>query len=306
MDSVEAGYLWCCIVLTLAFATVLNFLALNFNFTMGKRKAVPAALHSEFTEYSSLIRALRTSNSLDVTSHITKPRPHNVASPPQHTPNGLDSDNDLSDEIGDQDCAATHSPSNAESSNRDDNADLPGSTCHSRDISPAVSGPSLSVEPPSRKRKRKSTPPSQPRRRDTWTRWPLLANDVYIPEWSLEDEIGILAANALKLQPRPPLFALQSRSPATGSGSGDTEGKDSEGDGDTASYLPHLTNAASTYLSTILALLVAHTPNRPQSQQNRIEPIGWRAVLNILSSCGNPSVANQKWVFTSLNFPVCP
>jgi hypothetical protein len=251
---------------------------------MGKRKPVPAALYSEFTEYSSLIRALRTSNSLDVTSHITKPRPYSVRDDSE-----LESDGDLSG-----------SPNNAESSSRLSNVDLPESAFHSRDISPAVSGPSSSVEPPSktnRKRKRNSTTPSRPRRRDVWTRWPLLANDVYIPEWSLEDEIGILAANALKLHPRPPLPVLRSESSTPSSDDEDTEDQDSQADGDAPSYLPPLTNAASNYLSTILALLVAHTPNRPQSQQNRIEPIGWQAVLNILSSCGDPSVANQKCVF---------
>jgi hypothetical protein len=265
-----------------------------------KRRPIPAALHSEFTEYSSLIRALRTSNSLDVTSHITKPRPYSVevSFSAQHTPDKLDSDDDLSNEIRDKDDDAVVTD---EISSRLCNVDLPGSVIHSRDTSPAISNPSSSAEPPSnlsnRKRKLSSTPPSRPRRRDAWTRWPLLANDVYVPEWNLEDEIGILAANALKRHPRPPLPVLQSQSPASGSEDSDEGNEENQGDGDTPSYLPPLTNAASTYLSTILALLVAHTPNRPRSQQNRIEPIGWRAVLDMLSSCGDPSVANQKCVF---------
>jgi len=217
---------------------------------MGKRKRIPAALHSELTEYSSLIRALRTTNSLDVTSHITKPRPYSV-------------------QISFPPCTSV------------------------------VSSPGLTVETPSnlssRKRKRSSGSPSRPRRRDAWTRWPLLANDVYVPEWSLEDEIGILAAQALKLRPHPPLPVFPSRSSTSNSNDGDNyEDEDDEDNGDAPSYLSPLTNAASTYLSTILALLVAHTPNRPLSQQNRIEPIGWRAVLDMLSSCGDPSVANQK------------
>jgi hypothetical protein len=266
---------------------------------MGKRKPVPARLHSELTEYSSLIRALRTSNSLDVTSHITKPRPYGVESSfsVQRTADELTSD-DLSDKSEDQDDHASPSPSD-DGRYKDPNVNLSGGASQSRDISP-VSGPSSSVEPPStivgRKRKRNSTTPS--RRRDTWTRWPLLASDVYIPEWSLEDEIRILAADALKLQPRPPLPDLPSQSCTTGSDNGDAEDDD-----DDTPYIPHLTNAASTYLSTILALLVAHTPNRPQSQQNRIEPIGWRAVLEILGSCGNPDVANQKCVSLSRTFP---
>ena len=38
---------------------------------MGKRTKVPAALHSELSEYASLLRALRTSNTLDLASQLT-------------------------------------------------------------------------------------------------------------------------------------------------------------------------------------------------------------------------------------------
>lgn len=34
--------------------------------------------------------------------------------------------------------------------------------------------------------------------RSTWTRWPLLKEDVYIPEWTLQDEIQILASKATR------------------------------------------------------------------------------------------------------------
>lgn len=247
---------------------------------MGKRKAIPAALHSEFTEYSSLIRALRTNNSLDVTSHITKPPPHGLETSLQ-IQHGLD---ELDDEFGGKDGDGFNDIEDGHESSNIETAPL------SREISPSASGPSSSVEPmSSRKRKRSSMTPSYPRRRNAWTRWPLLADDVYVPEWSLEDEISLLAANVLKLHPRPPLPVLPSQSFPS---SDDHD----QGDGDIPSYLPPLTHSASTYLSTILALLIAHTPNRPLSQQNRIEPIGWRAVLDMLSSCGDPSVANQKCV----------
>ena len=271
---------------------------------MGKRKHIPAALHSELTEYSSLIRALRTSNSLDVTSHITKPGPYNVqVSFPPRTSNKPDLDDDYTDEIVGQDDVPISNHSSVESNSvRHSEVDLLGSVSHSRDVSPVVSSPSLMLETPSnlssRKRKRGSRSPSRPRRRDAWTRWPLLAHDVYVPEWNLEDEIGLLAANALKLHPHPPLPVFPSKSSISGSNDdGDNnEDEDNEGNGDALSYISPLTNAASIYLSTILALLAAHTPNRPLSQQNRIEPIGWRAVLDMLSSCGDPSVANQKCV----------
>ncbi|GAW09555.1 hypothetical protein LENED_011718 [Lentinula edodes] len=37
-----------------------------------QRKRIPAALHSELTEYSSLLRSLRTNDNLDVTSQLTR------------------------------------------------------------------------------------------------------------------------------------------------------------------------------------------------------------------------------------------
>lgn len=34
--------------------------------------------------------------------------------------------------------------------------------------------------------------------RSTWTRWPLLKKDVYIPEWTLQDEVHTLASRATR------------------------------------------------------------------------------------------------------------
>lgn len=39
---------------------------------MARRQLVPTALHNELTEYSSLLRALRTTQTLDVTAHLTQ------------------------------------------------------------------------------------------------------------------------------------------------------------------------------------------------------------------------------------------
>ncbi|KAJ3754854.1 hypothetical protein EV360DRAFT_50798 [Lentinula raphanica] len=40
--------------------------------TKPQRKRIPATLHSELSEYSSLLRAIRTNDSLDVTSQLTR------------------------------------------------------------------------------------------------------------------------------------------------------------------------------------------------------------------------------------------
>ncbi|KAG6865173.1 hypothetical protein C0991_004721 [Blastosporella zonata] len=243
---------------------------------MGNRKLLPAALHSELTEYSSLIRALRASNTLDVTTHLTKA--------------GLGCDADDDDDT-DEDSPGFGVRGEAYQTEREYNTDTvanppTSSPCQSRDVSPS---PECSPEgrSGSHKRKRPSSSPPQQRRRDAWTRWPLLADDVHVPEWSLEDEIGHLAERALN---PPQLPRHETEQPDQGHDDLlDPEDIDTD-----PSYLPHLTLTASNHLSTILALLVAHTPNRPNSQQNRVEPMGWRAVLDVLSSCGDPSVADPK------------
>lgn len=43
---------------------------------MARRQLVPTTLRNELTEYTSLLRALRTSQTLDVTAHLTHPREH--------------------------------------------------------------------------------------------------------------------------------------------------------------------------------------------------------------------------------------
>lgn len=254
-------------------------------------KRVPAALHSELTEYSSLIRALRTSNTLDVTTHITKPhRTHD---------DGLNSEDDDSDsqEGGEDFPDLEKLDENDVETDAITNSNFPPSSVG--DPREASSQPASPPAGASKKRKRRSVSPSRPRRRDTWTRWPLLLNDVAIPEWSLEDEIGILVADSLKRYPRPPLPAMESADLDDHTSNNDDGLEDGDPD---QSYLPHVTSIVSNHLSTILALLVAHTPNRPHGQQNRIEPMDWRAVLDVLCSCGDPSVADQKCVPTSCSY----
>ena len=47
--------------------------------------------------------------------------------------------------------------------------------------------------------KKKVSPPKQ--KRDQWTRWPLLLDDLPIPEWDLEDEVAVIASRVVKSRP---------------------------------------------------------------------------------------------------------
>ncbi|KAJ7130257.1 hypothetical protein C8R44DRAFT_63224 [Mycena epipterygia] len=197
---------------------------------MGKRKRVPAALHSELSEYSSLLRALHTNDTLDVAKDITNPPKRQKPGP------------------------------RAEGSSNEPPAD-----------------PQSDAEQPKRKHTRK---------RDTWTRWPLLVTDIKVPEWGLEDEIEALMRLCLRNNPH---LAVEETLDA----------------GDTPPSLPHLAQSASNFLSSILALIALHTPARPQSMQDRLNPIGWQAVLDVLGSCGDPATVDAECV-RSREFSVNP
>lgn len=73
-------------------------------------------------------------------------------------------------------------------------------------------------------------------------------------------------------------------------------------DPDPPYYIPYLTAIMAKFLSTVFRILASHTPRRPASMQNRIEPLGWRSVIDVVVSCGIPEFANPKYVciFSSL------
>jgi hypothetical protein len=226
---------------------------------MGKsRKSVPAALHSELSEYASLLRALRTSDTLDLTSQLTKALPQPSTS--YETVDGADGDD------GEEDIRPTVSVSREDTPRALSASKLKGSSRRSS----------------SRKDKDK----------DNWTRWPLLEGYVHAPEFGFQDEIEMIASEALKLQQcqedpddddhLPAEDYIETRLPQ--------------------SFLDSLTLASSTHLSQILASLAAHVPLTEKSMQNRIKPIGWEGVLDIVAVSG---LVDPKSVIDPYNTPLC-
>lgn len=222
------------------------------------RQYIPTALHSELTEYSSLLRALRTNSILDVSHHLT-----------QH--------------------------GRADSSASED-SDQESHESSSTSEEPATGA----------KRKRRDETPLF-KKRDKWTRWPLLLNDLHKPPWSFQDEIAIIALQALKLFP-PPAFSKEPL-PSEDNSSDEVPSQDDDDsddqhedldmdvdDPDRQSYLKHVAMSASTFLSNVLMLLSSNTPPRPPSMQNRIEPLDWRSVLEIVSVYGDNNVVDERYV----------
>ena len=174
----------------------------------GKRKAVPTALRSELEEYSFLLRALRTSDTLDLSSQLIR------AARSSQTPEG------------DDDACGLPLAQTAEAS---------GSNQISR------------------------------KPKDNWTRWPLLIQDVPIPEWTLQDEVERLA-NRLLQPPNSP-------------------DEETEEYIDSAS-VKHLTLQTTEYLSHLFALIATHVPMVEGGMQNRLRPLNWENILAIVGTSG--------------------
>jgi hypothetical protein len=259
---------------------------------MGKRKRVPEKLHFELTEYSSLLRALRTRSALDVTTQLTRP-------PPNHW---QDDDTQLGSDLDDDD-EEDVSPSGSNIPNTS-SAPISGPSDLNHPSNKAFfQGPPANTSQET-KRKPKAKPPPK-KQRDTWTRWPLPVGDVIAPEWNLEDEVTLLAAQALKRNPPIPLpvFPEDGDPPAEqrqANQNKDDDALDLDGDEDDVdppSYIPYLVSSATECLAYILDIMATHTPARAPSLQNRIEPINWQSVLNALAARGNTRFMDAQYVF---------
>ncbi|KAJ3805135.1 hypothetical protein EV368DRAFT_51757 [Lentinula lateritia] len=198
-----------------------------------QRKRIPAALHSELTEYSSLLRSLRTNDTLDVTSQLTRYFNHTGKEKAQTYDDDSEYIND-----GDAGSSCRTNPS-SKSSTRRKRASQPQSLA-TEDIMSTKTNPSI---------------------HETWTRWPLLAQDVPYPEWTLQDEVAHITAFLLR---------------ETSSSPSDL---DSDPNSSTSSLISTLTLSSSCYLDSILASLAAIIPKRSVSMINRLAPAGWQSVL---------------------------
>lgn len=199
-------------------------------------KRVPVALHSELTEYSSLLRALRTERTLDVSSQISKHF--------QSITSVVETDeHDWEDE--DEEESRLASPVAGPSSQS--LTQIATLKRKSDEISASSSTP-----PPKRKKKQKQA--------DIWTKWPLLLEDLPQLQWGLDDEISVILSQLQKVHQQ----------------------ENDEDDDEDTEFLPHLHLSTSNYLEAILGTIAAHTPLRPDSLQNRLNPIDWRFILNVL------------------------
>ncbi|KAJ4489943.1 hypothetical protein J3R30DRAFT_3417564 [Lentinula aciculospora] len=223
--------------------------------TKFQRKRVPAALHSELTEYSSLLRTLRTNDTLDLTSQLTRYLSHKGKEKAQIYKDVEDEDDFVEfedDDYGNVNPAAEVEKTEVGPSRRTNE----NSVARKR----ASRSRSSTTEDPVLAEKSSST-------HETWTRWPLLAQDVPSPEWTFQDEVAHIASFFLR---------------GTASFPRDLDsdnGSDSDMTPATSEIISSLTLSSSHYLDGILACLATIIPKRPASMINRLAPVGWKSVL---------------------------
>ncbi len=191
---------------------------------MPKRSRVPAALHSELSEYSSLLRALRTSTALDLTTQLAR---------------ASSSELDHSDKHSEGDATLFTA---GEWWNDDERQ------------------PHLSKDATNK------------RSGGLTARWPLLAGDVATPEWGIEDEIQLIAQKA------------QSACRTYSTGEMPTNVEDISDEDLPAPCLRALTLLSVHHLSQILMLLAFHVPLVEKVSYNRMRPMDWQDILNIIAS----------------------
>jgi hypothetical protein len=210
------------------------------------RGHVAAGLHSEISEYSYLLRALQTNGALDIVPHVTR----------------------------------THTASNRGDNDQDSDVEISRSASEGGADFGTNAKPKANVNERSKGKSTRKVNVQSNKGRHACTRWPLLPEEVNVPEWGLEDEIQLLA-----------LQSLQMHQVSTSARQGDDDDADEE-------ILPQsclnaLTTASSEYLSRIFALLAAHIPLSEDSMQGRMTPIGWENVLDIVSA---NDACNEKFV----------
>ena len=212
-----------------------------------KRKAIPAALHSEISEYTSLLRVLRTTDTQDITTHLTR------LDPPRET---------------DQVTFVHEDPGQRESP-------TPSRVQSPLDEETSRSSPESDSAHPGRSWK-------------NWTRWPLVPEDVHLPEWGFEDEVYSLAKQVLLSDVShlnfPP--TVPSRFRGTDSDDSNVLIEDRADVLLPSSSLRALADVSSSHLERILSALASYSFSAEENTHDRSYPIGWESVLNVVGTAG--------------------
>jgi hypothetical protein len=137
--------------------------------TMASRKKKPTKLRHELREYTSLIRTLHTTSTQDIIPHLTGSFLPPLSVPSTPSKRATSPPESLHDDASDE-YRASRSPDEDEEVNEESKG----------------------------KGRGEASEPMKRMYKDVWTRWPLLMNNVYVPEWTLQDEVRSIAEKAAR------------------------------------------------------------------------------------------------------------
>jgi hypothetical protein len=231
---------------------------------MASTKRVPAAHHSELSEYASLLRAIRTTSTLDIVPQLTKANPHVGTSYCVSDQEASEEDPQLSDQLNDPDPSRDASVSTEDRNMKTDTSKTGSKRRAKTQISTTRT----------KRRKRKGD-------EDNWTRWPLLEEHCPLPEWTFDEEIIAIAEQCLR-----------SSSSQLGENVVTLRSKDSESDDDlndftlSPAYLSGLTSEVASKLTSLFSLLASHRPSATFTKHGRLAPMSWLDVLEVAGVTG--------------------
>ena len=218
-------------------------------------RRVPAALHSELSEYASLVRSLSTSQALDLSSHLSQ----------------IGASSSRNSEYEDEEEIDQLDPTDDDGEGQN------------QDVEQSSSGPAKlkGVKRASSAEERKELRAAQRK-----TRWPLRPDKVPRPEFELRDEVQSIVERHRRKQ-RLSLSIASQPGPSTqtlDANEGDSpSGSDSDAEGDDVT-LPVLTSLTAAHLRTLLDSCAAHVPKAPPAMYKRLSPMNWKGVLAAASA----------------------
>ena len=230
---------------------------------MAPSKSVPAAFHSELSEYASLLRAIRTNSTLDIVPQLSKANPRVRSS-------GYDSDQ--GDSLVSEEDAQLNDP---------DTLNEASEFTQGRKVKKSSKGKAQG-ESSSKTAKRSRRKLEED---DNWTRWPLLKEHCPLPEWTFDEEVMAVAEQCLRFQtsvsqdPKGSEDAAMSRIE-------DLDGDDINDFTLSPAHLSGLTLEAASKLTSILSLLASHRPSATFTKHGRLAPMSWLDVLEVVGMAG--------------------
>jgi hypothetical protein len=247
------------------------------------RQTINPGKYTELNEYAALLRALKTHETLDISSQITKAAV-SVPQPLQEDERIYEDDEDhLSDleyvacgsqvelrdvPANDQESEGSPASSPIETATPHSSGPLPHATSHQIPKSKDTTVKSFSTT--------------------TWTRWPHMPAELRQPEWQIPDEVWKIVKQTVSDHPR---FNHPTRSPTEDTNKTDQEYQDEphvrlEEIPELQSMTRAILYEATHNLVRMLSVIEAVMPDAYKNNGGRLKAMSWESVLDVVGVSG--------------------